>query len=135
MKITFITTCVNYWGGCEELWTRCAKLVLKREFKIQILVYQQKDSLHPVLKDLKRLSDSFIEMENYLIKKSFTEKVFSKIYRKVFPESLSKIDKFQPDVILNSQPITYGASFHPVLYPYLLDTKIPFFLISQFNTE
>src|SRR5450432_1501834 len=116
MKITFITTLKAYWGGCEELWTRCAQLAIKKGHQVQVVVYNQKTNLHPTLVGLKSSANSFIFLENDLTVNSFGYKILYKVKKIIIRSKLETITNFSPDCIVVSQAYNYDAAFYPEIY-------------------
>jgi len=135
MKITFIATMQVYWGGSEELWVKAAFSAIQKGYKIQVLVYAQKNGFHPYIQQLKSQAHSFVELPNTSVPVSLLAKGFNAIKNRLFPVNFNKVTSFDPDVIIINQVHTYSAPFHPVIYRYLLQTKKEYYLISQFNKE
>jgi glycosyltransferase involved in cell wall biosynthesis len=135
MKITFISLLQAYWGGSEVLWSKCAELAKAEGHDVQVVVYGQNTGFHPEVQKLKSIADSFVALPNYQAKASVKVKVLRKIKEKLKPFKLTEVNNFNPDCIIISQETSYSAPFHPLLYPYLISTAKPFYLIAQFNSD
>lgn len=134
MRITFITTLQEYWGGSEVLWVKAAEHAIAKGHQVQVVVYNQKNGLHPALQQLKKHA-SFVEMRNNMIPANYGKRAFQSIKEKVFPYALTGVTVFKPDCIIVSQVHSYSAAFHPVINALLQQFKKPYFLISQFNAD
>ncbi len=135
MKLTIISTLQNYWGGSEELWVRIANEAISRKIKVQCIFYNQKNELHPKLKNLTQIADSVILLPNNNTPSSLIGKGFNTISSKFKKNPFYGINEFNPDLILISQVHNYSAAFHPELNLFLNNTSYKYCLLSQFNHD
>lgn len=136
MKITLITTQASYWGGSEVLWTQVAEYALSKGDQVQIVIYDQKGNLHPVLNELQAKVTSCILLRNFVHSAgSAVQKAAAAVKNKLSPENLDAISAFNPDCILVSQANNFDAAFHPLISSFLATFSKPFYLLSQFNVD
>jgi glycosyltransferase involved in cell wall biosynthesis len=115
MKITFISTLDNTWGGSEVLWQQTAKKMLLEGHEISIAVYETM-----------MLSDKIIELRSLGAKiipiKSWTKIRNSNIFKRLFYSLKQRISptfniiqilKLNSDVFFINQPATYEGFFYP----------------------
>ncbi|TDH20839.1 glycosyltransferase [Segetibacter sp. 3557_3] len=134
MRITFIATLQQTYGGSEVLWVKMAENAVSRGHEIQVVVYAQTDGLHPALAKLQQ-NATFVEMPNSFVKGNKMAAVVRYVKGKLMPYNLDEVVKFKPDCIVVNQVHTYSAPFHPAINDLLHHSNFPFYLISHFNTD
>lgn len=113
MKITFLSTLDDYWGGSEPLWVDTASSFTNNNHKLQVVVYKRKD-VHPKIKSLqnKIANFQFLVSCNQIARSTFFIKAFYFLLRKVTPLfNIYSILKFNPDLIFINMPSTYQGMF------------------------
>ncbi len=134
MRITFISTLTNHWGGSEELWTRTASLAIKEGHKVQIVIYRQRN-YHPTLLELIKTATSCI----FLPAEKKSTNIFAKIKyflsNKIRRNPLQSLSKFKPKAIVINQVHNYSAPFNPYIFKHLSTSGFRYILLSQFNQD
>lgn len=134
MKICFIATKSGDFGGSEVLWYLLAKEALLAKHKVLVCIhssYQQ----HPEIKELQKLG-AILQVRQSNRLDTLYGKIKFKIRGLYLPlNPFYPIQSFAPDLVLVSQGGTYDAAGHYLLYKFLMQVRVPFFLVSQFHFE
>jgi L-malate glycosyltransferase len=137
MRLAFISTSFLKWGGSEVFWYKTAKEALQLKHKVLISIYHQTD-IHPYIKDLEKAGAIISLRRNELdyTKSSFPFKQINYlINKKLDNQSFKDVLKFKPDNVTISLTNTFDFVWHKKLEAFLLNTNIPFYLVSNFNDE
>lgn len=134
MKITFISTLGNYWGGSEELWTRTASLAISEGHCVQIAIYNQK-KYHPALLKLINTATSCIFLPEEKYPSNLFQKVKYYFANKLRRNPLHPVSNFKPEIILINQVHNYSAAFNSYITRFLSQNKSTYVLLSQFNQD
>lgn len=134
MKICFIATQAGEYGGSEVLWYMTAREALLKNIKVLISAHVSYLE-HSQLQELVSLGAK-LHIRHDVDLKPFINKIRYKI--KCYIPSLNvfaKITKFNPDMIIVSQRGTYDAALQLMMFQFLIKSRFPFLLISQFHKE
>lgn len=115
MKITFISTLDNTWGGSEVLWQQTAKKLLKEGHEISIAVYETMMSSDKIL-ELKSLGAKIIPIKSWtkIRNSSIFKRLFYNLKQRISPTfNIKQILKLTSDVFFINQPATYEGFFYP----------------------
>jgi glycosyltransferase involved in cell wall biosynthesis len=139
-KITFISSCVEDWGGSEELWGRSIPFLQQAGYQISVLKFRINRN-HP---QFIRLSESNVElfdidpiipMPSKVLRKinQTLKKISFKIGWSVYPgEDFSQFNKLVQAQNANLVVISQGINFDGLKYAYqCFLLKIPYVVISQ----
>ncbi len=137
MKISFISTLDDYWGGSEPLWVHAAKVMAKEGHDVQVVIYE-KDKLHPLLEELRKLATSFVLMKSWRVinNDSLISRLYYYLKKKANPDfNIKEILKFKGDVYVLNQPGNYVGCLTPDIHRLLLNIKNKYILIPHGDFE
>jgi len=120
-RILIVSTCIEEWGGSEELWGRSVPLLQAAGFHISVV----KDSINKIHPEFKRLSESgvsLLEVNPHLGVFKRYKNLFGKVFRKtaeklhILPYQGENFEKFKgivvseaPSLVLISQGINFDG--------------------------
>jgi glycosyltransferase involved in cell wall biosynthesis len=136
MRICFISTQQDNWGGSEELWTRTALLAIKRGHEVLISVYHWQ-KLHPRIEELISAGAQIHTRPNEIAMHShFIKTNIYKIIKKTKSIDFFKgILKFKPEITCVSQGGSYDFTWQPEVGEFLKNFSGNYALINQLNFE
>lgn len=137
--IAILSSCMDDWGGCEELWARSIPLLQQRG--LRFIVFKEKiNNRHPEYVALAQRGVQLIELDRKpSVRKRLTDrgtrilkKVLAKtnfpIARKTEAPFTIQLKVCQPDLVIISQAINFDAL--PYAYQ-CLSLGVPYVLVSQ----
>ncbi|MDX2128599.1 MAG: glycosyltransferase [Chloroherpetonaceae bacterium] len=139
MKIAFICKYSgNSWDGSEELWYEAANKALEDKHEVFIFLKQRQIIAEQFYLLEKRGAKLFFHSKlsdnlNYFQRK--VKRLFQvlKLYKEANPFLVC--EKLKVDLICVSQGKTFDSILNPDLMDFLINTHIPYVLISQQNDE
>ncbi len=133
-NIVIFSSCIEKWGGSEELWSQTAEFLAKRGYKIHIFKLSI-DFAHPRIKSLLNLGCEITDLNEYL------PNILRRVWNRFLPFNshrtlpfyikrvLAKsIRRLEPELIIISQGVNFDGLPFLELCP--LD-KFPYVTISQ----
>lgn len=140
MRLVFVNTLRNGWGGSEELWFLTVLACLKAGHEVMVLAFSSNDQNKiDVLKQNGAeviVRNSFHYNENSFILRQLER--IKKFFIKPKDQNWLKFEqvfRFRPDGIIISQSGTYQAVLDNNYMRLVVELGVPYFLISQHNFE
>jgi glycosyltransferase involved in cell wall biosynthesis len=135
-NIAIVSTCLDDWGGSEDVWSMCIPYLQKEEFSISVLK-ERVNFKHKRIAQLKNENVTFIELKkNYnIIFKPFIRAYYSIIkhnYNTHFYSFENFLKRQKPQLIIISQAINFDGLQYGNL---CLKHQIEFVIISQKAVE
>lgn len=141
--ILFISTMPGcYWGGSEELWSECMREAKSAGHTVFASV-EWHEKLHPRVQDLqakgfdiyfRHVANNASPIKKAVNKISRARKGHSNTPQGYF-EFLTRVNSIKPDFICINQGGTFNIVNHPEVLFLVDHVKVPYFLISQHNSE
>ncbi|MEQ9299444.1 MAG: glycosyltransferase family 4 protein [Cyclobacteriaceae bacterium] len=137
MKILFISTLQDLWGGSEELWSKTALHALKEGHDICVLCYKH-IRLPQHLRLIKDNGGHLILRPNDLeiLKGSTIKRLYHRLKLETRSYSyFSKLNRFKPDVILVNQGGAFNAAEDDKLFDFITKTQVPYLLTNRLTSD
>lgn len=137
-KVVFFSSCLDTWGGSEELWSQSAELLARKKHEIHIFKINV-DFSHPRIKKLSELGCRITDLNGFLPFLPSRLLKLLPIYKSSHPiffyikyALANRIKRLRPDLFIISQ----GANFDGLFFikNCFLD-KTPYIIISQKATD
>lgn len=137
MRIAFVSTLLNPWGGSEELWSKTAELALSNGHQVLTIGFSQ-TFIPKHFEAIEARGGRIVWRANEILLKESS--VFKKIifrFKRFFKSGAFEdvLNKFSPDIILINQGGSYNAITDADLSDYLLKTSIPFILTARLTLD